>query len=366
MKRPHGASDSSESSTTAPKKARVDPYASVKNSQPGADLADSNDQNPAVFDSQMKRALCIALQNAGFTSVKKQALESFGFALDQYMRYLTQRAATSMKSCRRIQPIPQDFAFSLKAAGLAPRDLALQLDPRRARSKSKSSGKTKPQPPETNLQPKLDLQNPTESALVAFPHPSKTPNTTLNQPLKPDADEQKLQKKRPGYIPSHMPVFPAPHTYMSTLSAESKRESDPRRIRQLAIDEGVLAEQAMRKLMAAKNPYKDAPVQKPEAHPSERPAHQRRSLRDQHHRSEDAFMAALTAADDSDKTVSGKPVAKDGDVEMDLGNHVPQQEGANVSDKAEKDEGGKTGLGGVDLGVSVNWDMRNWRNGAGM
>lgn len=48
----------------------------LKHKQPGALLPIANPQDPAVIDSQLDRALSIALYGAGFNAVKRDAFES--------------------------------------------------------------------------------------------------------------------------------------------------------------------------------------------------------------------------------------------------------------------------------------------------
>jgi len=58
------------------------------------------------------------------------------------------------------------------------------------------------------------------------------------------------ERTRRRYIPSHFPSLPSKHTWQAT-PVVVKRETDARRIREQATQEGILAEQALRKLMAS-------------------------------------------------------------------------------------------------------------------
>jgi transcription initiation factor TFIID subunit 8 len=60
----------------------------------------------------------------------------------------------------------------------------------------------------------------------------------------------KADKDTRAYIPKHFPAFPSKHTYKAT-PVFTNRENDPRKIREKATEGGVLAEQSLRKLMAA-------------------------------------------------------------------------------------------------------------------
>jgi hypothetical protein len=50
------------------------------------------------------------------------------------------------------------------------------------------------------------------------------------------------------WVPAHLPELPSKHTYQHT-PIYTERENDARKIRERATEEGVLAEQAMRKLL---------------------------------------------------------------------------------------------------------------------
>ena len=52
------------------------------------------------------------------------------------------------------------------------------------------------------------------------------------------------------HIPPNFPAYPSQHTYKSA-PVFSKREEDPRKIRELAMEEGRLAEESIRRLLSA-------------------------------------------------------------------------------------------------------------------
>jgi hypothetical protein len=90
----------------------------------------------------------------------------------------------------------------------------------------------------------------------------KLPANVTQPPIAPAAHDDppvevqdRLLKDQSGHsaawrrcVPTHLPDLPSKHTYQHT-SIYSKREDDARRIRELATEEGVLAERAMRKLL---------------------------------------------------------------------------------------------------------------------
>ena len=55
---------------------------------------------------------------------------------------------------------------------------------------------------------------------------------------------------RRSYIPEHLPPFPSKHTYLAT-PVFTERPSEPRVIREIATQEAVFAENALRKILAA-------------------------------------------------------------------------------------------------------------------
>ena len=55
---------------------------------------------------------------------------------------------------------------------------------------------------------------------------------------------------RRSYIPDHLPRFPSKHTYLTT-PVFTERPREPRVIREIATQEAVLAENALRKILAA-------------------------------------------------------------------------------------------------------------------
>jgi transcription initiation factor TFIID subunit 8 len=81
------------------------------------------------------------------------------------------------------------------------------------------------------------------------PAPAEVPPPDTDSLLGPELSG-KADKEARAYIPKHFPPFPSKHTYKAT-PVFTKRENDPRKIREKATEEGILAEQSLRKLMAA-------------------------------------------------------------------------------------------------------------------
>jgi len=128
----------------------------------------------------------------------------------------------SMTASRRTLPTPQDFNFALALSDLAP----------------------------SQFTPHLNLELP-ES--ISYP-PVSLSNTAESTP--PDlapmlgTELAETSASTHPYIPAHFPGLPSRHAWLST-PVFTEREQDPRKIRERATQEGILAEQALRKLTTA-------------------------------------------------------------------------------------------------------------------
>lgn len=123
-----------------------------------------------------------------------------------------------MLSSRRTQAIPQDFLQSLHTHQLSLRALISHLDPPVSPSRSQFGLDEKEE------QPELSFSGP---ELIGI------------------SDAQSR-----SYIPQHFPAFPSIHTYKATPEIP-KRERDPRKIRELAMEEGRVGEEALRRFLCA-------------------------------------------------------------------------------------------------------------------
>lgn len=126
----------------------------------------------------------------------------------------------SMLSSRRAATIPYDFAYALRRDGLDRIALQPHLEPPVALP---------------NLGPR-ELEPPVEVV----------DDEQLIQLLGPELNGE-VDKNSHGYIPKHLPPFPSKHTYKST-AAETKRESDPRKLREKATEAAKYGEDALRRL----------------------------------------------------------------------------------------------------------------------
>ncbi|KAI9784335.1 MAG: hypothetical protein M1839_002396 [Geoglossum umbratile] len=129
---------------------------------------------------------------------------------------------TSMTSCRRSQPLPQDFAFALWKENLSLSSLRPHLQPL--------------------LPPSISQQS------LPTPPPEDLPDRPLSPVLGP-ALCGVLDKQTP-HIPAHFPSYPSKHTYKATPEF-TKREGNPRKVRERATEEARLGEEALRKLLRA-------------------------------------------------------------------------------------------------------------------
>jgi transcription initiation factor TFIID subunit 8 len=97
------------------------------------------------------------------------------------------------------------------------------------------------------LAPHLKLPIPESVSYPSIPQPGPPPApapdfSALLQPL--------LAETQPQYVPSHFPHLPPQHAWKET-PVFATREKDSRKMREKATEEGMLAEQALRKLAAA-------------------------------------------------------------------------------------------------------------------
>lgn len=134
----------------------------------------------------------------------------------------------SMLSSRRLQPIPHDFEHALKRVRITPDD----------------------------LQPYLRTTKPVAPVPSLLPSPPPEDEVTRKLPfLNALKGEEGLTNR--SYIPKHFPDFPSKHTYSAT-AVFTERDSDPRKIRERAAEDGRHGEEALRKLASAA--FRDIPA----------------------------------------------------------------------------------------------------------
>lgn len=129
----------------------------------------------------------------------------------------------SMTSGRRTSTVPQDFNIALALSQLAPSDFSSHLD--------------------------LDVPPALSCPPIAAPLPAEAAPPNLAPMLGPELVVS--NKSAHPYIPAHFPALPSKHAWLSTPTFTA-REHDPRKIRERATQEGILAESALRRLTTAK------------------------------------------------------------------------------------------------------------------
>lgn len=300
---------SSLARTEAPKKRRK-VHRALRHVQHRPKGVEPAPQDPVFAQGQLLKSITAALVMAGFDSVKSSALEAFRAQVEEYMlRFLT-HARTSMSGNRRTTPTALDFASALAHM---PESSTASL-----------------------LKPHLKLPIPEDISCPSIPEPASAPPSApdFSSLLKP-----LIQKQPPAWIPKHFPALPPQHTWKQT-PVFPERERDARKMREKATEEGMLAEQALRKLAAA---------HKMSAMNAER---RRTSVLSGQGKSREP-PRPRKAARSTDDTFS--------DLLKDLGG---TDEGAETT--MDETEAAKEGMDlGMPEGVMVNHDMSHWRRVGG-
>ncbi|KAF2875628.1 transcription factor TFIID complex subunit 8 C-term-domain-containing protein [Massariosphaeria phaeospora] len=194
--------------------------------EPIAAEFDATGVSKEFFDHQVRRSIALQCKVAGFDGARPEAMEQFVGLLDSYMTNITSLVRQSMTSARRTQPVAHDWIYALNSTGLTGSSLL------------ESHLDTSELPPSL-LQPAF-----------APAEPPEAPPPDIEGLLGPELSG-KAEKQSRKHIPAHFPPFPSKHTWRST-PVYTERENDPRKIREKATEEGILAEQSLRKLMAAR------------------------------------------------------------------------------------------------------------------
>lgn len=126
-----------------------------------------------------------------------------------------------MLCSRRLQPIPHDFEHALKRARLSADD----------------------------LRPYLKTTKPVAPVPTLLPSPPPEDEVTRKLPFLNALKGEEGRTSR-SYVPKHFPDFPSKHTYSAT-AVFTERESDPRKVRERAAEDGRHGEEALRKLASA-------------------------------------------------------------------------------------------------------------------
>ncbi|KAI9786368.1 MAG: hypothetical protein M1816_008029 [Peltula sp. TS41687] len=175
------------------------------------------------------RSIAMTLTAAGFSAAEPDAMESIRDAAEEYIHHMLSLLSETMLTSRRVTAIPQDFASIFAREGISLTDLIPTL--------------RNPTAPPSLCQPALrppspDKQHYEDSAFLA---PILGPEL-----MNGDSTE----RERFSFIPRTFPSFPSKHTYRATPDVKQV-ERDARRVRERAIEEARLAEEALRRLMSA-------------------------------------------------------------------------------------------------------------------
>jgi transcription initiation factor TFIID subunit 8 len=224
-----------------------------------------------------------------------------------------------MYSGRRTTPIPQDFALALARAGIEPKSLLPLLDI--------------PSMPEI-----------TQPALPPIPK-AEEPPPNLAPLLGPELSSSKETELR-RYIPKHLPELPSRHTWQAT-AVFPERETDAKTIRERAMQEGVEAEQALRKLTAATRAEKEK---------SKEMRHEQSSS--PAFKANESWKMALEAAQSADRDEEARE-DQDGEAD-DLFDDTQETRVNGVSKMKSTDDASY----GSTAAAAVNYENQYWISGA--
>ncbi|KAJ5692755.1 hypothetical protein N7462_002178 [Penicillium macrosclerotiorum] len=185
-------------------------------------------QDDANIEHMMNRSMGQLIRDAGFDLADPAALSSFRAAAEEYLLHISKYVRQSMLSSRRLQPIPQDFEYALGHHRITPDDL------------------------------RPYLKSPQTVASIPTLLPSPPPEDAIARKL-PFLNALKGEESvtNRSYVPKHFPDFPSKHTYSAT-AVFTERDSDPRKIRERAAEDGRHGEEALRKLASAA--FRDNPT----------------------------------------------------------------------------------------------------------
>lgn len=261
-------------------------------------------QESIFAQGQLLKSISAALALAGFDGVKASALEMFRAQAEEFMLKFLRHAQLSMNDSRRTKPTAMDFAAAL------------------ANTPHASTASL--------LEPQLYLSVPQYISCPVLPDPPPAPPPApdfgdLLQPL--------MTVSPPPFIPSHLPPLPPQHAWKQT-PVFPEREKDARKMREKATEEGMLAEQALRKLAAAEKTG---------------------ALHNQTRRS--STLSGVGKARSSVPTKARARVVEDtiADVLQDV---EGSDETMDLGMDGARDDGGPLGM---PEGVSVNHEIGHWR-----
>lgn len=223
-KRPHPSTTATATASASPehstKRRRIIHHA-LKHVQHIPQDIEPAPQDPVFAQGQLLKSISAALVMVGYDAVLPTALEMFRSHVEEYMLKFLSHTRTSMHNNRRTIPTALDFSQSLANM---PSSHLPQL-----------------------LLPQLALDVPEDISYPSIPEPDPAPPkmddfSKLLEPL--------IEQHPPAWMPRHFPPLPPKHSWKET-AVFPQRETDSRKLREKATEEGVLAEQALRRLAAA-------------------------------------------------------------------------------------------------------------------
>ncbi|KAK7522008.1 transcription factor TFIID complex subunit 8 C-term-domain-containing protein [Phyllosticta citriasiana] len=313
------ASDLAAHESQTPAKRRRIVHHAIKHKQHWEVDPTLTPQDEKVFGGQTLRAISLTLGAVGFDGALPSALEMFRAQTEEFMlRFLTD-VRISMHTARRTTPLPTDFALALAHTGYTSSD----------------------------LEPHLKLGIPPEITQPPLPPPPRpeSPPPKLEELLGKELSGASEKATR-AWIPNHLPAFPSKHTWQST-PLYPNRETDPRKIREQAAQEGILAEQALRKLMAAN---RSGPTKRARSGTSSDAVKEKSAVPQASEVWEEAMKEVMLEEAAKNKSTRG--------LDMDSLDPFSNEMGASGREK----EGEKNAV--VDAGLLVNYDQKYWRKGA--
>ncbi|OLL22048.1 Transcription initiation factor TFIID subunit 8 [Neolecta irregularis DAH-3] len=183
------------------------------------------------------RSIFSILQSTGYDSATPAAVDHLRIYFEAYLKSLASDILHFTHAKRHRKPMLADVALSFICNRIGTGGLETELE--------RLTGPLSI--PETIS---------VESSVDAF-LPSAEIDRLLGSSLDGTSDRQK-------FIPTHMPQFPAKHTYLST-PVYSKRQTAPRFIREKATEQARLAEEALRKFLVADKLEEDLTLGKDKA-----------------------------------------------------------------------------------------------------
>jgi len=181
------------------------------------------DSTASINSRLVDRSIFAILQSVGYDSASTAAVDHLRTYFEAYLKSLASDILHFTHAKRRRKPMLADVALSFICNRIGTGGLETELE-------------RLPGPlyiPETI---------PVDSSVYEF-----LPSVEIDRLLGPSLDGTSSRQK---FIPTHMPQFPAKHTYLST-PVYSKRQSAPRFIREKATEQARLAEEALRKFLVA-------------------------------------------------------------------------------------------------------------------